>query len=197
MSTPEFEVDMDQGSRFLVTINWYGGGNFFAPIEEIDPGYPTKIRVTGHQLPSSSATPVIISGVQGAEILNSRNSAIMMCERVDADYFTVPASTVTCEWIPGTGEITYNLPTDLTNMTARCQIRSKWHAGSFIHEFTTENGGIVLDANDGSIQLEALSAATKDLNFTKAYGDIEVITPGGVVTRVARLIVNFSREMTK
>lgn len=194
--TPEFEVEMQQGAHFAVTINWYGGGTFRAPIEEIDPGYPTKIRVTGHQLPSSSETPVIISGVQGAEILNSRETAIDMCQRIDDDYFTVPVSTVACEWITGTGEITFSLPTDITDYTARCQLRSKWYSGEFIHEFT--NDDITLDANDGSIQLEALTAATAALGFTKAYGDIELIAPDGItVTRVARLIVNFSREMTK
>ena len=197
MSTPEFELDMDQGAHWTATINFYGGGTFRAPIEEIIPGYPTRIRVTGHSLPSSSDTPVIVSGVQGAEILNSSETAIDMMTRVDDDYFDAPVSTIPCEWTPGTGEITFSLPTDLLNHTARCQLRTKWHAGTFIHEFTTENGGIILDANDGSIQLDVTSAVNADFNFVKAYGDIEIITAGGVVTRVARIIVNFSREMTK
>jgi len=197
MSTPQFELNMDQGAHFSATINWYGGGTFRAPIEEIDPGYPTRVRVTAHGLPTSSPTPIIISGVQGANILNSRNTAIDLCDTVDDDYFTVPVSTVSCNWLTGTGEITYSQPTDMTDCTARCQLRSKWNAGEFIHEFTTENSGIILDSNDGSIQLDAPSADTTSMNFVKAYGDIEVITSGGVVTRVARLVITFSREMTK
>ena len=197
MSTPEFELNMDQGAYFAATINWYGGGIFLGPIEEIDPGYPTMVRVTGHQLPSASPTPVIITGVQGAAILNSKESAIPMCKRVDDDYFTVPISTVPCEWVTGTGEITFNLPTDLTNYTGRCQMRTKWHAGDFIAEWSTTAGDMILNANDGSVQIESLSAITAGLDFVKGYADMEVISPGGIVTRVARLIINFSREMTK
>lgn len=197
MSTPIFEVDMDQGSDFFVTVNWYGGGVFRAAIEEIDPGYPTIVRVTSHLLPASSDTPVIISGVQGAEILNSTDTGIELCERIDDDHFAVPVSTVPCEWVQGTGEITYHTPTDLTNYTAVCQLRSKWYSGKLIHEFTSASGDIVLDPNDGSVILSALAADTTDMSFTKAYGDIEVISESGMITRVARLIVNFSREMNK
>ena len=197
MTTPLFEVEMDQGADWNVVINWYGDGVFRAPIEEIDPGYPTQIRVSTHLLPSSSDTPVIISGVQGAEILNSSNTAVELCTRVDADYFTVPVSTIACEWVPGTGEITWNKPTDLTSFTARCQLRSKWYSGTIITEMTTENTGITLDSNDGSIALNRIASVTAALGFTKAYGDIEVISAAGIVTRVARLVVAFQRETTR
>lgn len=202
MSTPEFELSMDQGAYFATVVNWYGGGVFLGPIEEIETGYPTMVRVSGHQLPSSSPTPVIITGVQGAAILNSKESAIPMVKRVDDDYFTVPISTVPCEYIPGTGEITFNLPTDLTDYTGRCQMRTKWHAGEFITDWSTEPGDgaaglMTLDANDGSVQIESLSAVTASLDFVKGFADMEVISPEGIVTRVARLIINFNREMTK
>ncbi len=195
--TPTYELSMEQGADWTATINWYGGGIFRAPIEEIDMGYPTNIRVSAHQLPSSSDTPVIISGVQGAEILNSSNTAIELVTRVDADYFTVPISTVACEWVVGTGEITYHLPTDLSTFTGRCQLRKSWNSSTVIADLTTQNNGMTLTGDDGSIQLDITSAVTTGLNFVKAYGDIEVIAPGGLVTRVARIIVEFSREHSK
>ncbi len=195
--TPIFEVGMEQGADFYTTINWYGGGIAMGVIEEIEMGYPTKVQVTGHGLPTASPTPVIISGVQGAEILNSTDTGIELCTVVDDDHFTVPLSTVAYEWIPGTGEITWHTPTDITNFTARCQLRSKWHSGSVIQEFKTDDSTIILNANDASIQLGILGAATQALSFNKGYGDIELIAPGGAITRVARIIATFSREMTK
>jgi len=197
MTTPVFEVEMQQGADFNATVNWYGGGVFRGPIEEIDPGYPTKVRVSAHGLPSSSDTPVIISGVQGAEILNSVDRGIELCTRVDADYFTVPISTVPCEWVVGTGEITFHQPSNLAGFTARCALRSKPYSGSIIHTFTTENSGIVLDANDGSILLTTTAAVTAGLLFGRAYGDVELISGAGLVTRVFRIEVPFSRETTK
>lgn len=193
MSIPEFELDMERGADFEATINWYGGGTFRAPIEEIDHGYPTTVRVSAHGLPSSSETPVIISGVQGAVILNSRNTAIDLCGRVDDDHFTVPVSTVACEWVVGTGEITYSKPTDITNYTGSCVLRAKWYSGATIHTFSTALTTMVLDANDGSVLITATAAETAALDFVKAYGDIELISPAGKKTRVARLIINLHR----
>jgi hypothetical protein len=196
MSTPIFEVDMEQGADFNCIINWYGGDVFRAPIEEIDPGYPTRVRVSNHLLPTVSDTPVIISGVHGAEMLNSTHTGVEECTYIDANYFYVPISTVGCEWVPGTGEITWHQPSDLTGYTGRLKLKPSWHSSTVIHEYTTENGDMVIVLNDASIQLLNTGVETAAFSFNKAYGDFELIAPGGGITRVARLIVTFSREMT-
>ena len=197
MTTPLFETEMEQGANWSAIVNYYGGDTFMAPIEEIDPGYPTQIRVSTHLLPTSSDTPVIISGIQGMDGLNSVNSGVQLCERVDADYFTVPLSTVGCEWVVGTGEITWHQPFPLSGYTARCVLRSKWYSGVKIAEYTTALGNAIIDTNDGSITLTNTAVETADMTFTKAYGDIEVVAAGGNVVRVARLAVTLSRETTK
>lgn len=197
--TPTFEVSMEQGATWSATVNWYGGGVFRAPIEEIVPGYPTIIRVSSHLLPTVSETPVILSGIQGTEILNSKDTGVEMATYVDADYFSLPVSTVTCNWIPGTGEITWYKPTDLTGYIARCTFRSKWYSGVKLFELTTANGGCTINLNDASIRLNITATATTSAIFTKAYGDIEVIASNGAgaITRVARMVVTLSRETTK
>lgn len=199
MPVPYYEdVDMEQGADFNWTVNWYGGGVFRAPIEEIDSGYPTKIRVSSHLLPTVSDTPVIISGVQGMEILNSKDLGIEEAAYVDADYFSMPISTVACNWVIGTGEITWHRPTDFTNLKARCQIRSKWHSGTVITELTTENGGILLDANDASIALFIGGAVTATFLFGRAYFDIELYEdPGTVIHRPVGGSILLSREITR
>jgi len=195
--TPIFELDMEQGASWNATINWYGGDIFRAPIEELDPGYPTKVRVTGHGLPNVSDTPVIISGVQGVEMINSKDTGVEECEYIDEDYFYVPISSVGCEWVPGTGEITWHEPSDITEYTARCKLRKNWAHPTVIHEFTTEIPNITLIINDASIRLDCTAAETAAFTFATAYGDIELISNTGEVTRVARLKINLSRETTK
>lgn len=197
MSTPIFEVDMDQGADFDIILNWYGADTFRAPIEEITPGYPTKIRVSSHLLPSVSDTPVIISGVIGADILNSRETAIELCKYVDADHFTVPVSTVASKWEIGTGEITYRTPCDITGYTAIGQIRSKWYTGALIKDLTTADGSIVLDANDASIAIHISASETQNFDFTTAYCHVELISPSGVETRVFELIITFNRGVIR
>jgi len=196
MSTPHFDLEMDQGADWSNTFNWYGGGTFRAPIEEIDPGYPTQIRVTAHGLPSSSDTPVILSGIIGAEVLNSKDTGIEMCTRVDADYFTVPVSTVASEWLVGTGEMTFYLPTNIAAFTARCKLKKYWHSTTALATLTTENGGIVLDANDGSIKLIITDTVTAGFTFTTCVYDVEMISGTGEVTRAFKGTITLSREIT-
>lgn len=196
MSIPTFDLGMAQGSDWAATFNWYGGGKFMAPIEEIDPGYPTRIRVSSHLLPSSSDTPVIISGVKGMEILNSKDTGIELCKRIDDDYFEVPISTVAKDWCLGTGEITYYRPTDIVDFIARCKFRKYWHSRTVISELTTENNGIILDPNDASIQLQRTAAQTALFTFDSCVFDVELESPGGIVTRVAQGTIHLSREST-
>ena len=199
--TPTFLLDMEQGATFNYTFHWYAGGKAMAPIEEICVGYPTRITVTAHGLPSNSDTPVILSGIitDGVDdsILNSKDTGIEEMIWVDVDNFDVPLSTVGEVWTKGSGEITWHRPSDITDYTARMHIREKWHSSEFIHELTTENGGITLTVEDASIELTILPAVTEGFKFNQAVYDIEMISPGGAITRVIEGTITLHKEVTK
>ena len=197
MSTPNYPLPIDQGATFDVIFNWYGAGKFMAPIEEIIVGYPTIIKVTAHGLPQVSDTPVIISGVDGADILNSTDLGIEEAKYIDADHFSMPINTVKDCWDVGSGEITYHMPSDLTNYTARMHIREKWHSKTFIHEATTENGGITLRAADGAIMVTITAADTTLFTFNKAVYDIELIDGAGAIVRAVEGTFTLNKEVTK
>lgn len=194
--TPQFHLYVEQGVDFGHTFQWLAGGMFMAPIELVTEGYPTVIRVTGHGLNATSAHPVIISGVEGCQELNSEGTGIALCTRIDADTFSVPLSTVGDEWVPGTGEITYHIPTDLTGYTGRMVIRKNWFSQTVIHELTTANGGITLDATDGSIGLSIPKATTAAFTFTNAWYDVDLTAPGGYETRVFKGPISLEREVS-
>jgi len=195
--TPNFDLDMEQGATFNYTFHWYAGGKFMAPIEEIIVGYPTIIKVTAHGLPTISDTPVILSGIDGCDILNSSELGIEEAIYRDADHFDMPQSTVNDSWVKGTGEITYHKPSDITGYTARMHIKEKWHSLTAIHELTTENGGIILTVEDASIELIILPAVTALFTFNKAVYDIEMISPSGTVTRIIEGSITLHKEVTK
>jgi len=197
MSTPNFPLDIEQGADFINTFHWYAGGKSMAPIEDIQIGYPTRIKVTGHGLPSVSDTPVIISGVDGLRDINSTDLGIEEAIYVDANYFDMPISSVGETWVIGTGEITWHTPTNITGFTARMQIRAKKYSSSFIHELTTENGGITLTVADASIALSIPAATTAGFAFVGAWYDIELIGPGGDITRVVEGELTLIREVTR
>jgi hypothetical protein len=197
MATPTFLLDMEQGATFNYTFHWYAGGKFMAPIEDICIGYPTRIKVTAHGLPTISDTPVILSGIGGAEILNSHDLGIEEAVYVDVDHFDIPQSTVKDTWKVGSGECTYHKPSDITGYTARMQIREKWHSPNFIHELTTQNGGIVLTVEDAGIAINILPAVTEGFTFNIAVYDIEMISPVGGVTRIIEGTITLHKEVTK
>ena len=194
--TPQIHLHVEQGVNFEHTFQWLAGGMFMAPIEDIAEGYPTVMTVTGHGLNSVSSHPVIISGVEGCSHLNSTNLSIPLCTRITDDTFSVPLTSVGDDWIPGTGEITYHLPTNLTGFTARMVIRKNWFTTAAIHEMTTENGGIVLGVLDGSIRLLIPKATTAAFNFKHAVYDVDLIASSGDEDRVFRGPITLHREVS-
>lgn len=194
--TPEVHLNIEQGVNFEHYFQWLAGGIAMHPIELIEVGYPTRMTVTGHGLNSVSPHPIIISGVEGCPHLNSTNLSIPLCTRLDDDTFAVPLTSVNDDWIEGTGEVTWLLPSDLTGMTGRCVIRKNWFADTIIHEMTTENGGMVLTIADGGIQLLIPKASTAAFTFKHAVFDCDLTTAGGYETRVFKGPVTNFREVS-
>lgn len=60
----------------------------------------------------------------------------------------------------GEPEGTPGSPIDLTGYTARMQIRATQKSTVILHEFTTENGGIELGGENGTIRVKASAAQT-------------------------------------
>jgi hypothetical protein len=192
VSLPEFPLYIEQGASFDSTLNWYGGGQFIAPIEHLEEGYPTIFTVTAHLLNAVSPTPVIVSGVQDLDHVNSEDTEIHLATRIDANNFSMPVTSVGETWEPGTGEITYWKPTDITGWGGECNIRKNWHS-DIIHTISTVLGTMVLDGTDGSIQLLADPEETKLFVFVGAVYDIDLWPGGGArpddgsaITRVFR-----------
>lgn len=194
--TPQFHLYVEQGCNFDHTFQWFAGGMFMAPIELIQEGYPTVITVTGHGLNSTSSHPVILSGIEGIPRLNSEGAELPFATRITDNTFSVPISSVGKQWEPGTGEITYHIPTDLTGYTGRAVIRRNWFDSNIIHEMTTENGGMILVPDDGSIQLLIPKAVTAGFTFRNAWYDVDLTAPGGYEQRVFKGPISLEREVS-
>ena len=174
---PEFPLYIDQGATLDETFNWYGGGIQTRPIEHIDVGYPTLFTVTAHDLNTTSPTPVVVSGVEGLKHVNSENTEIHMANVQTVDRFAMPVTSVGEEWVPGTGEVTYWLESDITGWGGECNIRKNWHSPILL-TISTELGTMILDGSDGSVQLTANPEVTKLLDFVGGVYDID-LWPGG------------------
>lgn len=88
-------------------------------------------------------------------------------------------------------------PIDITGYVARMQIREEKSADAVLLELTDVNGRIVLGDAAGTIQLLINAADTEAFAFTSGVYDLELESPGGVVTRLVEGKVKVSLEVTR
>ena len=76
-----------------------------------------------------------------------------------------------------------NVPVDLTTYTARMQVREKYTSPSAIINLTTENGGITLGGDEGTIDIDISATSTASLVAKEYVYDLELVS-SSVVTRL-------------
>jgi hypothetical protein len=86
---------------------------------------------------------------------------------------------------------------DLTGCTARMQVRSEVDSPTALLSLTTENGGITLGGVLGTIDLYVSDEATGAIAWEGGVWDLEIVHPGGEVTRLAQGSVSVSPEVTR
>lgn len=90
-----------------------------------------------------------------------------------------------------------NTPINLTGYTARMQVREKVNAPTTLLNLTTENGGITLGGALGTVQVRAAATLTDDITVRRGVYDLEVVSAGGIVTRLIEGAVTISPEVTR
>lgn len=98
-----------------------------------------------------------------------------------------------------------NIAINITGYTARMQAREGVGTTTILHEWTTENAGIVIDGPTGGITLKATATITAGWNWPipsgstspKAKYDLELISATGVVTRLLKGEITLDLEVTR
>ncbi|MGH9892810.1 MAG: hypothetical protein ACREA0_12630 [bacterium] len=95
------------------------------------------------------------------------------------------------------GILRYNQPTDLAGYTARMHIRATQSAATTLIELTTANSRIALDNVLKTITLTISATDTAAITWTAGVYDLEMVSAGGVVTRLLEGSVSISEEVTR
>lgn len=90
-----------------------------------------------------------------------------------------------------------DVPINLTGYTARMQVRRKHADPTILLNFTTENGAIALGGAAGTIQVTGLATLTDDVPAKPGVYDLELVSAGGVVTRLVQGSVTITPEVTR
>jgi hypothetical protein len=96
-------------------------------------------------------------------------------------------------WKTGTPET----PVDLTDVTARAQIRAEIDADAVLLSMTTENGGITITPLAGQIELYISADDTAEISWASGVWDLELVLADGDVVRLVKGRVRVSREVTR
>jgi hypothetical protein len=88
-------------------------------------------------------------------------------------------------------------PVDLTGCTARLQVRPTIDSATALLSLTTENGGLVLGNNLGTVRRIISAAATAAFSWDSGVYDLEIIFPDGTVRRLLAGTVSVSKEVTR
>lgn len=92
-----------------------------------------------------------------------------------------------------------NSPVDLTDYTARMQVRQKYTSDVKLLDLTTENGGITLGGVAGTIAIVGSATDTAAIadNIKSGVYDLELISPTGTVKRLLEGEVDIRPEVTR
>lgn len=197
MACTKLDLEIKQGETFEKSLNWYGGGKVCKMIENLTPGCPTQITITGHGLPSVSETPVFVSHVKpNNSRANTKKDTPVLATYIDANSFYIDADTVQQTYTPNTGLVTYYAPKNLTGWTARMHIRESVDADTTIVELTTP-GDITISTNDAKITITIAATVTAGFDFDEAVYDLELLDATSKVTRLIEGTVTLCKEVTR
>jgi hypothetical protein len=86
---------------------------------------------------------------------------------------------------------------DITGYSARMTLRSDYEATTSLLDLTSPSAGLVITGASGLVTVTITSTQTAALTAGPFVWDIEIVSAGGVVTRMAGGVGVISREVTR
>lgn len=189
-----------QGKTFALTLRWESAPIVYKAITTIVQSAPVTITCPTHGLPDGWRCAV--TGVKGMTEINAEANAVK-----DKDYYvatvvddnTIQFNDVNAAsfkaYISG-GYVQYNTPVDMAGFTARMRIKDKI-GGVTLFSLTTDNARIVINNTAKTITLAISASDTESiLTWTKGVYDLEMVSPGAVVTQIMSGRVVVMKEVT-
>lgn len=197
-TTQNFTIQ--QGKTFTQVVRWETLPYLFAAIAGVTNVAPVAVETeTAHGIPSGWKVAVVDSGVSQLDATKNppADKDFRQATVVDTTHINFnPLSGVAFDtWEEG-GYLQWFTPHDLAGYTARLQVKDKV-GGTVLLELTTENGGIALDDTEKTITLTVSAEDTAAItDWTKGVYDLELVSPGDVVTAVLTGKVTVEPEIT-
>jgi hypothetical protein len=195
----KYDINILQGKTYIHTVRWETTPIVYKQITGITKTAPITITVTGHGAPDGWRAAV--TAVQGMTQANAEHTPPW-----DDDYHQVTvldANTIQFNDVNAAefdtytsgGYLQYNTPQDLAGYTARLTFKTR-AGGTVIDSFTSTAGDITIDNTNKTITLTISATDTAAYDFRTGVYDLEMVSPGGVVTLLMYGKVTLTTEVT-
>lgn len=196
MAAPiKLNLKIYQGSTFKQVLRWESSTKVYVPITNITKSAPIVITAPAHGIPVGWRAKT--TNVGGMKEVNLLDYNIVTSTTTDTVTFNQVNSLAFTTYTSG-GVLEYNQPVSISSLKARMQIRDKVTSTAFIHEMTTENGGVLFDNTLKTITLFIDDSVTAGFNFTSAVYLLEFENLNtGETMPFAKGSVSLEREVTR
>lgn len=194
------DLTIQKGTSFSRVIRWESQPMVYKAITAVTKAAPVSITATTHGLKDGWRVAVISTG--GSRQLNAKNwplraSDFQKCTVTDPNTITLNGiSSLDFTTYTSGGSLVYFTPVSLAAFTARMQIRATADAATTLASLVSPTD-IVLDDTTHTITISISATATAAYTFTNAVYDLELVSAGGVVTRLLEGSVTVLPEVTR
>lgn len=196
MAAPiKLNLKIYQGSTFKQVLRWESATKVYVPITNIAKSAPITITAPAHGIPVGWRARA--TNVGGMKEVNALDYNIVTSTTTDTVTFNQVNSLAFTTYTTG-GVLEYNQPVPLSYLKARMQIREKLTSETFVHELTTENGGILFDNVAKTITLVISDTVTTGFTFTSGVYLLEFESLNtGETQPFAKGSISLEREVTR
>ena len=197
----QHDIELRRGATFVLPVRWETTPWLYAAIASISLTAPVAITSAAHTIPDGWNVAVV--DAKGLTQLNAQNNPPKLADMRRAT--VVSATQIQFNEISaaafgkhqaGSGYLAWLTPHSLAGYTARMQIKDRV-GGAVLLSLTTENGGgIALDDGTKVIEISITAAQTEALTKSAGVYDLELVSPGGVVTALLEGAVSVASEVT-
>lgn len=193
------DLTIYKGKTFQQVVRWEASPIIYKPITAISQGAPVVVTCPNHGIPDQWR--VAIQSVKGMTDINASDDPPR-----DRDYHqatVIDSNTVSFNTINSLGFKTYTsggvlrylTPVSITDFDARMSIKDKV-GGTELLRLDVSNSRIILDPTNYTITLTIDATTTAALSFLRGVYELELQSPGGIVSSLLFGKINVEQEVT-
>lgn len=188
---------IEKGKTFNQRVRWENAGKIvYKEITAVQNTAPMRFTSPLHGVPDGWRGTVTGHPNIDVEVNNVRDKDYFEVSVIDANTVEVNSINASAFKPYTTGAwLQYNEPVDMTGFTARMSIKNKV-GGTELLSLTTANGGIIIQEAEDLITLLISATDTAAFTWTKGVYDLEMVSPGGVVSALLTGTVTVKAEVT-